>query len=83
MTYSLVFTDGRGGSTRTMPDLRQVAPVRIASMGAAITEACKLIRAGSIVWRINGAGGFMMERNDIDSEYWRRESISKAPLAAF
>jgi hypothetical protein len=51
----------------------QTAPQKFESMSIAITEACKLIRGGVLVLRINGSDGFQMERNDIEIECLRRQ----------
>jgi hypothetical protein len=44
------------------------------SMEAAIATACKLIKGGATVHRINGVDGFMMEHSDIEIEYVRRQT---------
>ena len=77
MSYSLFWTRVATSSEKT-PDLRGVVPMNFNSIGAAINAACKLISDGAIVWRIKGADGFMMERRDIETEYWRRESKIQA-----
>jgi hypothetical protein len=71
MEYSLFYTDQPIPSGR-MPDLSRVIPIKMDSLGAAITAACKLISGGAVVWRIKGVEGFVMEREDIETEYWRR-----------
>jgi hypothetical protein len=72
MSYSLFCTDAPTPSKR-MPDHCRVVPVNPDSMGAAINEACKLIRDGVIVWKISGSDGFVMERSDIEIESLRRK----------
>jgi hypothetical protein len=59
-----------------MPDLSRVVPVKLDSLGEAINAACKLISRGAVVWQIKGAEGFMMERGDIEIEYWRRRETN-------
>jgi hypothetical protein len=60
----------------TYSDSRSTVPMLEAcdSMEAAIATACKLIKSGATVHRINGADGFMMERSDIEIEYLRRQT---------
>jgi hypothetical protein len=72
MSYSLFCTDALIPSQK-MPDLCRVVPVD--SMGAAIRAACGLIAEGVIVWKVQGADGFIMERSDIETECLRRRGI--------
>jgi hypothetical protein len=72
MTYSLFCTDAR---IESKPDHYRVVSVDSASMGAAIKEACRLIGAGLIVWKLKGADGFTMERSDIETECLRRRGV--------
>jgi len=36
-------------------------------------EACRLMSNGVIVWKLQGADGFRMERSDIETECLRRQ----------
>jgi hypothetical protein len=56
-----------------MPDRHRVVAVDSDSMGAAIKEACRLIGDGTIVWKLKGSDGFVMERRDIETECLRRQ----------
>ena len=49
-------------------------PVKCESMAAAIDAACKLLKDGANVCRINGSDGFTMERRDIEIECLRRSA---------
>ncbi len=71
MEYLLFCADASTPSGK-MPDLSRLVPVKFDSLGEAINAACKLISAGAVVWQIKGAEGFMMERGDIELEFWRR-----------
>jgi hypothetical protein len=73
MTYALFCSDSSIPSAR-MPDHPRVVPASSDSMGNAINAACELINGGSIVWKIKGSDGFMMERIDIETECRRREA---------
>jgi hypothetical protein len=53
-------------------------PVKCDSMAGAIDTACKLIKGGARVYRINGSDGFIMEHGDIEMECLRREEGSAA-----
>lgn len=72
MTYS-VFCTSVSTQSEKIPDLSRVVPVNSESMGAAISEAIKLIGDGVIVWKIKGSEGFVMERSDIETERLRRQ----------
>jgi hypothetical protein len=72
MSYSLFCTDAPTPS-RKMPEHYRVVPVDSDSLGAAINAACRLIDAGVTVWKLLGAGGFRMERSDIEIERLRRQ----------
>jgi len=72
MSFSLFCTNASTQSEK-VPDLSRVVPLNLDSMGAAITEAIKLIGNGVIVWRIKGLDGFVMERSDIETERLRRQ----------
>jgi hypothetical protein len=69
VTYLLFCTEVPTRSKK-MPDLHRVVSAK--SMGAAISEACKLVGDGVIVWKIRGSDGFVMERRDIETERLRR-----------
>jgi len=58
---------------RKMPDHCRVVPVNSDSIGAALKEACRLMSDGVIVWKLQGADGFRMERSDIEIECLRRQ----------
>jgi hypothetical protein len=73
MAYSLFCSDVPTPSGK-MPDHPRVVPANMDSMGNAINTACELINGGSIVWKIKGSDGFMMERIDIETECRRREA---------
>jgi hypothetical protein len=79
MTYSLFCSDVSTPSGK-MPDHPRVVPAHSDTMGNAINTACELINGGSIVWKIKGSDGFMMERLDIETECRRREI--EAPVKA-
>jgi hypothetical protein len=53
---------------RKMPDHCRVVPVNSDSIGAALMEACRLMSDGVIVWKLQGADAFRMERSDIEIE---------------
>ena len=72
MTYSLFCSDASTPSAK-MPEHPRVVPAHSDSMGQAINTACELINGGSIVWKLKGSDGFMMERIDIETECRRRE----------
>jgi hypothetical protein len=72
VAFSIFCTDA-GTQSQKMPDHCRVVSVNPDSIGAAITEACKLIGDGVIVWKITGSDGFVMERRDIESERLRRK----------
>jgi hypothetical protein len=72
MTYSL-FCTTVSTQSETIPDPSRVVTVNSDSMGAAISEAIKLIGDGVIVWKIEGSEGFVMERSDIETERLRRQ----------
>jgi thiamine pyrophosphate-dependent acetolactate synthase large subunit-like protein len=71
MAYSVLYAPTLSAK---MPDVSRLISVESDSMGAAINAACKLIHDGATVWQINGPGGFMMERGDIETECVRREN---------
>jgi hypothetical protein len=73
MPYSLFCSDAAAQSEK-MPARHRVVPVNPDSMGAAISEACRLIGDGIIVWKLVGSDGFTMERRDIEAEYLRRRA---------
>ncbi len=52
-------------------------PVTFDSVGAAINAACKFANEGAMVPGIKGAGGFAMERSDIEIECSRRKSPAR------
>jgi hypothetical protein len=45
-------------------------------MAAAITAACKLMNDGGGVYQIKGSDGFAMDRQDIEIECARRQTLS-------
>jgi hypothetical protein len=73
MAYSLFCSDASIQSAK-MPDHPRIVPANPDSMGNAINAACALINGGSIVWKLKGSDGFMMERIDIETECRRREA---------
>ncbi len=72
MTYSIFSTDVPLPSGR-VPNLLRGVPVHFDSMGSAIVAACQLMSDGAIVWKIGGRDGFVMEREDVETEYRRRK----------
>lgn len=72
MTYSIFSTDVPLPSGK-VPNLLRMVPVHFDSMGSAIVAACKLMSDGAIVWKIGGRDGFVMEREDVETEYRRRK----------
>jgi hypothetical protein len=74
VTYSLFCTDTPTPSDK-MPDLCRLVSLNSDSMSAAIKAACRLVSNGTIVWKIKGSDGFIMERSDIETEFLRRQGI--------
>jgi hypothetical protein len=52
-------------------------PVTFDSLGAAINAACQFAEEGAMVHGIKGAGGFAMERSDIEIECSRRKAPAR------
>ena len=64
MTFSVSAPNGRTAVTSD-------------SLGAAINAACKFAKEGAIVYEIKRAGGFAMERRDIEIECLRRKAPAR------
>jgi hypothetical protein len=57
-------------------------PVTCDSMAAAITTACRLMNEGAGVSQIKGSDGFVMDRQDIEIECTRRQTLSYGSAAS-
>jgi len=64
MTFSVSAPNGRTAVTSD-------------SLGAAINAACQFAKEGAMVHGIKGAGGFAMERSDIEIECSRRKAPAR------
>ncbi len=70
MEYYNVFYTDKPFPAGTKPDFSLTMPLRFTSGEDALNKAFKLIYGGAIVWKIEGPGGFRLDRPEIERRYW-------------
>lgn len=70
MEYRIFYTDKPLPTGQTEPDYSRILPVGYATKEIAIERAFKYMEVGAIVWKIDGPGGFLMSREEIEEMRW-------------
>jgi hypothetical protein len=67
--YKVFYTDMPVDTAGKQPDLSTVIPLEFASRDDALEKSFKLIFGGAVVWKIEGPGGFSLQRAEIERQY--------------
>ncbi len=67
--YRVFYTDRPLPPGTTEPDLSMTLPLEFGTKEEALNKAYKLIYGGAVVWKIDGPGGFYLNRADVEEEF--------------
>lgn len=67
--YKVFYTDKQLPAGSKHPDFAMILPLEFVSRDEALNKAFKLIYGGATVWKIEGPGGFKLDRAEIEKQY--------------
>ena len=70
MTFHIYSTNAPLPSGQTEPDYSRLLTIAATTKELALEKTIKLLNLGAIVWRIAGPNGFLMNRKEIEKEYF-------------
>ncbi len=67
--YKVFYTDTPLPPGVTVPDFSMILPFEFVTKDEALNKAFKLIHSGAIVWKIDGPGGYHLDRPAVETAY--------------